>query len=657
MATGSMGPVKSPRIGERARSAWGALRPGGVAAVLSILIALVGAASPVSAQQATGPVEVNSLPVEGSLFNATAHPFDPDLVSVERTREGRGELLIVHVPSDSVVSLGGDETEEEMPVVDPLAAWDTDLDDPDSKMPAGFLGELAWRPILDAEERRWFAFVGPRSDGGFGLRLGWARADDQGGLEVETRTVAVDQVADASVRTPVWSSDGRSIAFSTGTAIQVVPDARSLLQGEDQAKAVTVATNELGIGFPSWAPDGSSIAFQEVSPDRGLSRVAAVNLRGDRDGASGDPVALTAAEPDMNHLRPSWSPDGRFVAVLSDQTGLMTQPGDRPLGIRVIQIQRDPDGIPFRGEFLEGASRFVGGHDRTVREGPRSYRGISWVTTYSGEGASTQVLLFVTADPDNRDPVSLAHVERWRRNLRPEEYLGDYSLLEEWGTVNHTNATASNLPGGGRIFFISQADGTQKLQYRDSYSPSQRMTQGNEVTAPVELSRFKAFRRALFYPGGGHYYRRQHLRGALYTLGAVAAGASMISPGRSFPDDVKDDARKVAKARETYLNDRTQDNLETWEEKWEEFDATPTADRTPMYIALGVVWAASVVDAVIGLPNTVERPLKAVSADSGRAPGLALQPTVVPTGSHGFGSARSVRIGLDLRVPLGGGNR
>lgn len=138
-------------------------------------------------------------------------------------------------------------------------------------------------------------------------------------------------------RYPVFSPDGRRLAFSRGGDIWVTdvndPAPRRIIEGAYAG----------GNGSPVWSPDGSRIAF---TTDRsGFSQVGVVDV------ASGTvtPITLTPQE----HGSVSWSPDGRWLALVRN-TGLgMSQ--------EVVIVAADGSGderVLSRGEGMRSSPEF-----------------------------------------------------------------------------------------------------------------------------------------------------------------------------------------------------------------------------------------------------------------------------------------------------------
>ena len=99
-------------------------------------------------------------------------------------------------------------------------------------------------------------------------------------------------------RWPRWSADGERIALSAGSRIYLVnvSDGSSKLFVEPDSGAAYVA-------FPAWSPNGQEFAYVQD----GALLVRPV---------TGGPVRRLAATPNVPHSL-QWSPDGRFIAVVT----------------------------------------------------------------------------------------------------------------------------------------------------------------------------------------------------------------------------------------------------------------------------------------------------------------------------------------------------
>jgi Tol biopolymer transport system component len=164
-----------------------------------------------------------------------------------------------------------------------------------------YRGELAWSPVGDK-----IAFVSRR---GSTLEISVMNSDGS-----EQRRLTRNKVGD---RNPVWSPDGRRIAYESNWQIWVMN-----ADGSGQRRL----THNGGRNFnPAWSPDGRRIAFE-----RRLGRYQEVDWCSGCGGALFFEVHVMNADgsgqrqltPEGARNRaPSWSPDGRKIAFVSNRNG------------------------------------------------------------------------------------------------------------------------------------------------------------------------------------------------------------------------------------------------------------------------------------------------------------------------------------------------
>jgi len=158
-------------------------------------------------------------------------------------------------------------------------------------------GEHAWSPVGDK-----IAFVS-RRDGNAEIYV--MNADGS-----QLRNLTRNTVGD---RNPVWSPDGRRIAFENNWQINVMN-----ADGSGQRRL----TRNGGRNFaPAWSPDGQKIAFErrtgrkKYGPCNGCGRASTFEIHVmNADGSGAQRLTTQGAQP-------GWSPDGQKIAFMSERDG------------------------------------------------------------------------------------------------------------------------------------------------------------------------------------------------------------------------------------------------------------------------------------------------------------------------------------------------
>ncbi len=113
--------------------------------------------------------------------------------------------------------------------------------------------------------------------------------------------------APGSSTTPVWSHDGRTIAFvrRSGEGSQVY------VMNADGGSPRALTAGPGRVAGPAWSPDGRQIAFTAMRD--GVSQIAM--MRNDGSGRR------NLAPSTRDQVAPAWSPDGQLIAFLSKASG------------------------------------------------------------------------------------------------------------------------------------------------------------------------------------------------------------------------------------------------------------------------------------------------------------------------------------------------
>jgi len=116
---------------------------------------------------------------------------------------------------------------------------------------------------------------------------------------------------------PVWTPDGERVAFtSSRSGVNNLYWRRSDGSGDVQR----LTDSENWQAATSWHPDGRSLGISERRPDTGYDLMT-LSIEGDEEGSWRPGASAVFLSTTFDEVYPVFSPDGRWVAYLSDESG------------------------------------------------------------------------------------------------------------------------------------------------------------------------------------------------------------------------------------------------------------------------------------------------------------------------------------------------
>lgn len=171
---------------------------------------------------------------------------------------------------------------------------------------------------------------------------------------------------------PVWSPDGRRIAFNHYAATTVEPPS-IMLADADGTGVRALVTSEYSF-HPRWSPDGQWLAFESrVGQTYGLAVMRA-------DGSQRRWIAGTTNNGSIGPL--SWAADGRIAFVRADGIWWIRSDGTELTRITTSSADSDPAWSPSGAQLL---------YTRTYEIAPLEYR--NELRVANADGSASRVLL------------------------------------------------------------------------------------------------------------------------------------------------------------------------------------------------------------------------------------------------------------------------
>lgn len=226
---------------------------------------------------------------------------------------------------------------------------------------------------------------------------------------------------------PLWAPDGQRIAFTSvqGDRTDIV------LKAVDGGSVERLTTRASPVFVLSWTPDGSALAFAHATPET-LSDIWVLPLTGDRQ-----PVPLLTSR--FNEAEAEFSPDGRWLAYVSDESGrqeVFVRPYPGPGGGQAISTgggnspawSRDGRQLFFTtlpapevtlkmmAVLVTAGPTFTAGTPRALFEG--RYNSNPAVRQYDVSRDGSQFLMIRPLDRPAVKPTHMILVQNWFEELK-----------------------------------------------------------------------------------------------------------------------------------------------------------------------------------------------------------------------------------------------
>jgi dipeptidyl aminopeptidase/acylaminoacyl peptidase len=125
----------------------------------------------------------------------------------------------------------------------------------------------------------------------------------------------------ATDRDPQWSPDGKWILFETGRR----GNGDLAVVSQDGLSTDFLTVSPADEGSAAWSPDGSRIAYVQRSPEYFSGRLVVAKFDSVNGRFNGEPGILYTAKEDRGGgwaiRSPEWSPDGKSLALVLQQSG------------------------------------------------------------------------------------------------------------------------------------------------------------------------------------------------------------------------------------------------------------------------------------------------------------------------------------------------
>ncbi len=230
---------------------------------------------------------------------------------------------------------------------------------------------------------------------------------------------------------PAWSPSGQEIAYRQ---VDVGPgDSLMRKSADGTGEAVVLVESESDLHWPDWSHDGRYLVYSEENSETGRD-IRYVELGS--DGAASEPVTFLSTP--ANEDRPQLSPDGRFLAYVSTESGrneIYVQPfpdgpGKWPVSVNGgDQIRWSSDGselfyaegLTLMAVSVSTEQGFTLGQPQALFASPGLTLGGGRSYDVSADGQRFVMTMAVGDGDEEAAPPSIRVVQNWYEEFRDRE--------------------------------------------------------------------------------------------------------------------------------------------------------------------------------------------------------------------------------------------